>query len=42
MEKYHIALSFTGEDRNYVGEAAKHLKEKGIDEFYDKFEETKL
>ena len=42
MEKYHIALSFAGEDRDYVEKVAKHLKENGVDVFYDRFEETKL
>lgn len=42
MSKYHIALSFAGEDRDYVDRVANHLRENGVDVFYDKFEETKL
>ena len=39
MEKYHIALSFAGEDREYVDKVAHQLQEKGVKVFYDKFEE---
>ena len=42
MKKYHIALSFAGEDRNYVERVALSLVSKGIDVFYDKFEEADL
>ncbi|MBT4944756.1 MAG: TIR domain-containing protein [Candidatus Marinimicrobia bacterium] len=42
MDKYHIALSFAGEDRDYVEEVANDLRDHGVDVFYDKFEETKL
>lgn len=42
MKKYHVALSFAGEDRGYVDEVAKRLQEKGVKVFYDKFEETNL
>lgn len=42
MSKYHIALSFAGEDRDYVDRVATHLRESGVEVFYDKFEETKL
>lgn len=42
MEKYHIALSFAGEDRDYVEKVAMHLKENAVDVFYDRFEDTKL
>jgi hypothetical protein len=42
MEKYHIALSFAGEDREYVDKVAQRLQEKGVKVFYDKFEETTL
>lgn len=42
MEKYHVALSFAGEDREYVGKVANDLRDHGVDVFYDKFEETKL
>lgn len=42
MVKYHVALSFAGEDRKYVKEVAESLKEKNIEVFYDEFEEVKL
>ncbi len=42
MKKYHVALSFAGEDRKYVEEVANELRSKGVKVFYDKFEETKL
>ena len=42
MEKYHIALSFAGEDREYVDKVAHQLQEKGVKVFYDKFEEITL
>lgn len=42
VSKYHIAFSFAGEDREYVDRVASHLREHGVDVFYDKFEETKL
>jgi hypothetical protein len=42
MDKYHIALSFAGEDREYVEKVANELRDSGVDVFYDKFEETKL
>lgn len=41
-EKYQIALSFAGEQRNYVEEVARHLQSKGVAVFYDGFETTKL
>jgi len=42
MSKYHVALSFAGEDRAYVEKVAAELRDHGVDVFYDKFEETKL
>jgi hypothetical protein len=42
MKKYHVALSFAGEDRKYVDKVAKHLQSEGVAVFYDKFEDTKL
>lgn len=42
MSKYHVALSFAGEDREYVEAVAEHLRTHGVDVFYDKFEETNL
>lgn len=40
--EFDIALSFAGEDRNYVDQVAHILKSKGISVFYDKFEEANL
>lgn len=37
-----VALSFAGEDREYVDAVAKALKSKGIKVFYDRFDETDL
>ena len=42
MKKYHVALSFAGEDRKYVEKVAKRLQAAGVEVFYDKFEDTKL
>lgn len=42
MTKYHIALSFAGEDRDYVEAVAVKLRSSGVDVFYDKFEEEDL
>jgi hypothetical protein len=41
-DKYHVALSFAGEDRKYVEAVAVRLQHSGVRVFYDKFEETKL
>lgn len=35
---YDVALSFAGEDRNYVDQVAKELNAQGVKVFYDKFE----
>lgn len=40
--KFHVALSFAGEDRVYVEAVAKALQAEGIKVFYDKFEEVDL
>ncbi len=40
--KYQIGLSFAGEDRHYVEEVAKELKELGITFFYDNYEQEDL
>lgn len=40
--EFDIALSFAGEDRDYVDQVAHNLKGKGISLFYDKFEEANL
>jgi len=42
MKKYHVALSFAGEDRKYVDKVANRLQTDGVKVFYDKFEDTKL
>lgn len=39
---YDIALSFAGEDRDYVEKIAEALKIKGIFVFYDSYEEANL
>ncbi len=41
-DKYHVALSFAGEDRKYVEAVANKLQSCSVRVFYDKFEETKL
>jgi len=40
--KYDIALSFAGEDREYVDKVATILKNNNVKVFYDKFEEVDL
>lgn len=40
--KYDVAFSFAGEDREYVEQVAKILKDNGVKIFYDKFEEVEL
>ena len=39
---YEVALSFAGEDRDYVEKVAAYLKKKNIRFFYDKYEEATL
>src|SRR5260370_40779580 len=41
-QKYHVALSFAGEDRRYVEKVAAQLVSDGVEVFYDKFEEANL
>ena len=41
-KKYHVALSFAGEDRDYVEKVATQLVAEGVTVFYDKFEESTL
>lgn len=41
-KEYDVALSFAGEDRNYVKKVAESLKCAGIHVFYDDFEESNL
>ncbi len=40
--EYDVALSFAGEDREYVDSTANILKYMGINVFYDRFEEENL
>ena len=40
--KYQVALSFAGEQREYVNEVARHLESRGIAVFYDGFETVQL
>lgn len=42
MPKYHVALSFAGEDRAYVEKVATQIRADGVDVFYDLFEEADL
>lgn len=39
---YDVALSFAGEDSEYVSSVARCLKERGIKVFYDKYEQVEL
>ncbi len=39
---YDVALSFAGEDREYVEQVASNLRESGVKVFYDKHEEVSL
>ncbi len=41
-ETYEVALSFAGEDRAYVDEVARGLKDAGVSVFYDAFEKADL
>ncbi|MCY4674376.1 MAG: TIR domain-containing protein [Bacteroidetes bacterium] len=40
--QYQVALSFAGEQREYVEKVAEHLRERDIKVFYDGFEEVSL
>jgi len=40
--EYDVALSFAGEDREYVEEVAASLNKHGIKVFYDRYEQAKL
>jgi hypothetical protein len=40
--EFHVALSFAGEDREYVEKTAERLKLMGIRVFYDKYEQVTL
>lgn len=39
---YDVALSFAGEDREYVDQVAGFLRRAGVDVFYDKYEQVDL
>jgi hypothetical protein len=39
---YDVALSFAGEDREYVEDVADHLRKAGVNVFYDKFATVQL
>ena len=41
-KEFDIALSFSGEDREYVDQVANLLRDSGVKVFYDLFEETNL
>ncbi|WP_368485829.1 TIR domain-containing protein [Pseudoalteromonas sp. SD03] len=41
-KEFEIALSFAGEDREYVDQVANLLKDSGVKVFYDLFEEANL
>jgi hypothetical protein len=40
--KYDVALSFAGEDREYVEKVADALRAAGVDVFYDRYEQVNL
>jgi hypothetical protein len=40
--KYDVALSFAGEDREYVEKVADALRAAGVDVFYDRYEQANL
>ena len=40
MQKYDIALSFAGEDRQHAEELAELLKSERYKVFYDKYEQA--
>jgi hypothetical protein len=42
LERYDVALSFAGEDREYVEKVAEILRARGVKVFYDKFEKAEL
>lgn len=41
-KRYEVALSFSGKQREYVEEVARHLRARGIDLFYDGFSAVDL
>ncbi|MDQ4142242.1 MAG: TIR domain-containing protein, partial [Actinomycetota bacterium] len=42
LPEYDVCLSFAGEDREFVHQAADALKERGVRVFYDEYEKTVL
>ena len=42
LREFDIALSFAGEDRDYVDQVANLLRDSGVKVFYDLFEEANL
>ena len=40
--QYEVALSFAGEEREYVEKVARTLQSRGIEVFYDEFEQVSL
>lgn len=40
--QYHVALSFAGEDRDYVEQVANQLRRAAVEVFYDKYEQVDL
>ncbi len=40
--EYDVALSFAGEERDYVESVAEHLRKHGVKVFYDEFEEVSM
>lgn len=42
QSKWDVALSFAGEDRQYVGKVAAALRKRRVRVFYDRFEEATL
>lgn len=40
--RYQVALSFAGEQRQYVEEVARQLRSRSLDVFYDRFEQVEL
>jgi hypothetical protein len=42
VETYDVALTFAGEDREYVEQVAEGLRDAGVSVFYDLFEQARL
>ena len=42
VKEFEVALSFAGEEREYVEQVAEHLQEQGVAVFYDRFEPVYL